>query len=155
MDIVTLTKERDDAVSQKAPAEANTARVEKEKAQLQAKLKEEHQTNEVEEKKGKEELVATQQKMKDAVGLACQAISRWMETEQETVEEKFARIIQYVRQFQARIVGLEARYMPGTLQEVRDQRAEAIRNSIANLKALAVECKKLSTTSAQHYAKLS
>jgi len=50
--------------------------------------------------------------------------------------------------------GIRSLQMPGTLQEVRDQREEAVRNSVANLKALATECKKLSTKSAQHYAKL-
>lgn len=100
-------------------------------------------------------MVVEQHKMKDVVGLVCLAIPGWVEIEQEIVKENFAIIIQSVRQFQARMLELEARQMPGTLQEVQDQRAESIRNFIANLKALAMECKHLSTTSAQHYAKLS
>jgi hypothetical protein len=64
---------------------------------------------------------------------------------------KLAEIIQ---KLQVRITELEARIVPRTLQEVRDQREETSKNTVASIRALASECKQLSDRSTQTYEHL-
>jgi hypothetical protein len=59
-----------------------------------------------------------------------------------------------IQQLQQRITDLELRTVPNTLQDVRDQREATARSAVERIKALAMECKKLSDRSAQTYEKL-
>jgi hypothetical protein len=44
--------------------------------------------------------------------------------------------------------------VPSTPQEVRDQREETSQSTVERIKALVVECKQLSSRSAQNYERL-
>jgi FtsZ-binding cell division protein ZapB len=49
---------------------------------------------------------------------------------------------------------LELRTVPNTPQDVRDQREATARSTVERIKALSMECKKLTDRSAQTYEKL-
>jgi hypothetical protein len=59
-----------------------------------------------------------------------------------------------IQQLQARVMELEIQAVPSTSQEVRDQREEASRNTVERIRALALECKKLSDRNAHTYEHL-
>jgi len=52
-----------------------------------------------------------------------------------------------IQQIQERVMELEIQAVSSTPQEVRDQREESTRNSVEIIKALSLECKKLTDRS--------
>jgi hypothetical protein len=59
--------------------------------------------------------------------------------------------VEAIQQLQKRITDLELHTVPDTPQDVRDQREATARSKVERIKALAMECKKLSDHSAQNY----
>jgi hypothetical protein len=64
--------------------------------------------------------------------------------EEEPTERQVGKIIEDIQQLQARVAELELQTVPSTLQEVRDKREETAWRAVERIKALALECKKLS-----------
>jgi uncharacterized protein with PIN domain len=89
--------------------------------------------------------------VKEAVSKACRSVLGLVQEEQEPVEAQVAKLAETLQQFQARIDELEARTVPSTPQEVRDQREESAKNTVASIKSLALACKQLSDRSARTY----
>jgi hypothetical protein len=65
-----------------------------------------------------------------------------------------AQLEEVIQQLQQRIAYLELCTMPETPQEVIDLREATAHSAVGRLKTLALECKKLSTRSAQTYENL-
>lgn len=74
--------------------------------------------------------------------------------EEDPVESQVGKLTEAIQQLQARIVELELQALPSTSQEVRDQREETTRSAVERIKALALECKQLSSRSAHTYERL-
>jgi hypothetical protein len=64
------------------------------------------------------------------------------------------QLTEAVQQLQQHIADLELRTVPETPQDVRDQREATTMSAVERLKALILECKKLTDRSAQNYEKL-
>jgi hypothetical protein len=97
--------------------------------------------------KEKEHFLAEKMGVKEAVTRALRSMSGLAQMEGETV----GKLIEVIQQLQARVVELELQAVPSTPQEVRDQQEETARSAVERIKALALECKKLSNRSAQTY----
>jgi hypothetical protein len=67
------------------------------------------------------------------------------------VESQVGKLVESIQQLQQRVAELELQVVPSTPQEVRDQREETSRSTVERIKALALECKQLSSQSAQTY----
>jgi hypothetical protein len=63
-------------------------------------------------------------------------------------QAQVVKLAETIQQRQARITDLEARTVPSTTHEVRDQREETAKNIVASIRALALKCKQLSDRSA-------
>jgi hypothetical protein len=61
------------------------------------------------------------------------------------------KLTKSIQQLQERVMELEIQVVSSTLQEVHDQREEATRNTLERIRALTLECKKLSDRSAWTY----
>jgi hypothetical protein len=92
--------------------------------------------------------------VKEAVTRALRSVSGLAQIEEDTVESQVEKLVEAIQQLQARVVELELQAVPSTPQEVRDQREETARSTVERIKALALECKKLSSRSAQTYERL-
>jgi hypothetical protein len=64
------------------------------------------------------------------------------------------KLVEAIQQLQQRVTELELQTVPSTLQEVRDQREATAWSAVERIKALAMECKQLSSRSAQTYERL-
>jgi hypothetical protein len=73
---------------------------------------------------------------------------------EEHVPQQVAQLEEVIHQLQQCIADLELCTMPETPQEVRYLREATARNTIGQLKTLALECKQLSARSAQTYENL-
>jgi hypothetical protein len=65
--------------------------------------------------------------------------------EEEPVENQVGRLAEAIQQLQQRIIELELQTVPSTLQEVRDLREEIAISAVERIKALALECKHISS----------
>jgi hypothetical protein len=74
--------------------------------------------------------------------------------EEDPVENQVVKLVEAIQQLQQRVAELELQTVPSTPQEVRDQREETARSTVQRIKALALECKQLSSRSAQNYERL-
>jgi hypothetical protein len=92
--------------------------------------------------------------VKEAVTRALRSVSGLAQMEEETMESQVGKLVEAIQQLQARVAELELQAVPSTPQEVRDQREETARSAVERIKALALECKKLSNRSAQTYEHL-
>jgi chromosome segregation ATPase len=92
--------------------------------------------------------------VKEAVTRALRSVSGLTQIEEDTVESQVEKLVEAIQQLQARVAELELQAMPSTPQEVRDQREETAQSVVERIKALALECKKLSSRSAQTYERL-
>jgi len=99
-------------------------------------------------------LLVEQAVVKEAVSKACRYVLGMVQKEQETIKAQVAKLTETLRQFQARIAELEAREVSSTPQEVRDQREETTKNTVASITALASRCKQLNDRSANTYEHL-
>jgi septal ring factor EnvC (AmiA/AmiB activator) len=69
---------------------------------------------------------------------------------EESVEAQVVKLAETLQQLQARITELEAQTVSSTPQEVRDQREETAKNTVASIRSLTSECKQLSDRSPRH-----
>jgi monomeric isocitrate dehydrogenase len=92
--------------------------------------------------------------IKEAVTRALLSMSSLVQIEEDTMEIQVGKLAEAIQQLQARIAELELQAVPSTPQEVRDQREETVRSAVERIKALALECKQLSSRSAQTYERL-
>jgi hypothetical protein len=74
--------------------------------------------------------------------------------EEDPVEHQVAQLAEAIQQLQQRITDLELQIVPSTLQDMRDQREATSRSVVERIRALALECKHLSSRSAQTYERL-
>jgi hypothetical protein len=74
--------------------------------------------------------------------------------EEDPVENQVVKLVEAIQQLQQRVAELELQVVPSTPQEVRDQWEETSRSTVQRIKALALECKQLSSRSAQNYERL-
>jgi hypothetical protein len=70
------------------------------------------------------------------------------------VESQVDKITKDIQQLQERVANLELQAVPSIPQEVRDPREENAQSVVKIIKALALECKKLSSLSVQTYESL-
>jgi vacuolar-type H+-ATPase subunit I/STV1 len=73
---------------------------------------------------------------------------------EERVPQQVAQLEEVIWQLQQHIADLEIRVVPDTPQDVRDQREATARSIVKRLKALTLECKKLTDHSALTYGQL-
>jgi uncharacterized protein with PIN domain len=99
----------------------------------------------------KSKLLTEQAMVKEAVRKVCRSVPGLVQEEQEPVEAQVVKLAETLQQFQARIAELEARTVSSTPQEVRDQREESTKNTVASIKSLTSACKQLSDRSTQTY----
>jgi hypothetical protein len=64
------------------------------------------------------------------------------------------KLAKSIQQLQQRVVELELQTVPSTLQEVRGQREATTWSIVERIKALAMECKQLSSRIAHTYERL-
>jgi hypothetical protein len=64
--------------------------------------------------------------------------------EDDSTEIQVGKLTKAIQQFQARVMELEIQPVSSTPQEVCDQREEASRNVVERIRALALECNKIS-----------
>jgi hypothetical protein len=76
------------------------------------------------------------------------------QVEENLVETQVAKLAEAIQQLQQRVVELELETVPSTPQEVREQRETTAHNTVERIRAFALECKQLSSRSAQTYDQL-
>jgi chromosome segregation ATPase len=138
-----LKQAKEEALEQRRVAQ-------QEKDDLQAKFAEDR----AQIQKEKEQLLMEQIGVKEAVTRALRSVSGLAQMEEETTESQVGKLVEAIQQLQARVAELELQAVPSTPQEVRDQREETARSAVERIKALALECKQLSSRSAQTYEHL-
>jgi hypothetical protein len=105
-------------------------------------------------RKEKEQLLAEQIGIKEAVTRALRSMSGLAQMEEETIESQVGKIIESIHQLQARVAKLELQAVLSNPEEVRDQREETARSAVGRIKALALECKQLNNQSVKTYERL-
>jgi predicted short-subunit dehydrogenase-like oxidoreductase (DUF2520 family) len=70
------------------------------------------------------------------------------------VEIQVAKLAEAIQQLQQRVAELELQAVPSTSQEVHDQREATAQSAVERIKALVMECKQVSSQSAQTYERL-
>jgi VIT1/CCC1 family predicted Fe2+/Mn2+ transporter len=118
--------------------------VQQEKDDLQTKFKEERAQIQQE----KEQLLAEQVGVKEAVSRALHSVTGLEKKEEDPVEHQVAKLAEAIQQLQQRIADLELQTVPSTLQDMRDQREATARSAVERIRALSLECKQLSSRSA-------
>jgi hypothetical protein len=74
--------------------------------------------------------------------------------DEERIPQQVAQLEEVIQQLQQCITDLELRTVPKTPQEIRDLREATARSAVGRMKALSLECKKLSSRSTQTYENL-
>jgi hypothetical protein len=123
---------------------------EQENISLQAKFDEEK----AQIQQGKEQLLAEQLEVKEAVSRALHSVTVVEIKAEDRVTQQVEQLTEAIQQLQQCIADLELRAVPETPQDVRDQREATARSAVERIKSLAMECKKLTDRSAQTYEKL-
>jgi hypothetical protein len=118
-----------------------------EKASLQTKFEEEKAQIQQE----KEQLLAEQVGVKEAVSRALRSVTGLEKKEEDPVEHQVEQLAEAIQQLQQRITDLELRTVPSTPQDVRDQREATAQSTVERIRAFTLECKQLSAHSAQNY----
>jgi hypothetical protein len=108
-----------------------------EKDEIRAKFEEDKEKMQ----KEKDQLLAEQTVVKEAVTRALRSVSGLAQEEEESTEIQVGKLAEAIQQLQARVMELEIQAVSSTPQEVRDQREEAARNAVERIRALASECK--------------
>ena len=70
------------------------------------------------------------------------------------MEHQVAQLAESIQQLQQRITDLELQIIQSTPQDMQDQREATAQSTIERIRELALECKHLSTRSAQTYERL-
>jgi hypothetical protein len=73
---------------------------------------------------------------------------------EERVPQQVVQLEEVIQQLQQRIANLELCTVPETPQEIRDLREATACSAVGRMKSLALECKQLSSMSAQTYENL-
>jgi chromosome segregation ATPase len=123
---------------------------EQEKLSLQVKFDEEKAQLQQE----KEQLLAEQLEVKEAVNRALRSVTVLEIKAEDRVTQQVNQLAEAIQQLQQCIADLELRTVPETPQDVRDQREATAQSAVERLKALTLECKKLTDHSAQTYEQL-
>jgi chromosome segregation ATPase len=123
---------------------------EQENISLQAKFDEEK----AQMQQGKEQLLAEQLEVKEAVSRALRSVTVLEIKAEDRVTQQVEKLTEAIQQLQQHIADLELRTVPETPQDVRDQREATARSAVERIKSLAMECKKLTDRSAQTYEQL-
>jgi hypothetical protein len=140
---VALKQAQEEMVEQRRVAQ-------QEKDDLHTKFEEER----VQVKQEKEKLLAEQLRVKEAVSRALRSVTGLEKKVEEPVEHQVAQLVEAIQQLQQRITDLELRTVPSTPQDVRDQREATARSAVERIRAFTLECKQLSSRSAQTYERL-
>jgi phosphopantetheinyl transferase (holo-ACP synthase) len=93
--------------------------------------------------KEKDQLLAEQTAVKEAVTKALRSVSGLAQEEEESVEIQVGKLVEAIQQLQARVMELELQAVSSTPQEVCDQREEAAKSAVGRIRTLALECKKV------------
>jgi len=101
--------------------------------------------------KDKDQLLAKQMGIREAVTRALRYVSGLAHMEAEIVKKQVGKLAETIQQMQARVAELETQAMLSIPQEVRDHREKSTRSVVERIRALASEYKKLSDQSAQTY----
>jgi hypothetical protein len=123
---------------------------EQEKSALQAKWNDEK----AQLQQGKEQLLVEQLEVKEAVNRALRSVTVIEVKTEERIPQQVAQLAEVIQKLQQCIADLELRAVPETPQEIRDQREITAHSAVDRLKSLALECKQLSSRSAQTYENL-
>jgi hypothetical protein len=99
--------------------------VQQEKDDLRVKFEEDREKIQ----KEKDQLLAEQTVVKEAVTRALRSVSGLAQMEEETTESQVGKLAEAIQQLQARVAELELQAVLSTLQEVRDQREETARSA--------------------------
>jgi hypothetical protein len=131
--IQALTQVQGVLVEQRSAAEQEKSALQEkwndEKAQLQ---------------QGKEQLLAEQLEVKEAVNRALHSVTVIEVQTEERIPQQVAQLEDVIQKLQQCIADLELRVVPETPQEVRDLREATAHSAVGRLKSLALECKQLS-----------
>jgi hypothetical protein len=99
----------------------------------------------------KDQLLGEKIVVKEVVSKALRCVLGSTQEEHEAVELQVTKLAKAIQQLQARVMELEIQVVPRTLKEVHDQREEAAKSAVGRIRALALECKQLSSRSAYNY----
>jgi hypothetical protein len=102
----------------------------------------------------KEQLLAEQLKVKEAVSRALRSVTVLEIKAEDRIMQQVEKFAEAIPQVQQHIADLELCTVPETPQDVRDQREAIVQSAVERIKALAMECKQLSNRSAQTYEQL-
>jgi hypothetical protein len=130
--------------------EDHRSTAEKEKLTLQEKWDEEKAALQ----KNKEQLLVEKLEVRERVHSALRSVTVIEVKTEERVPQQVAQLEEVIQQLQQCIADLELRTVPETPQEIRDLREATARSAVGRMKSLALECKKLSSRSAQTYENL-
>jgi hypothetical protein len=139
-----LKQEKEEVLEKLRVARYCVTAYENEKDEFWAMLEE----DKVKIQREKDQLLAEQTVVKEAVNKALRSVPGLAQEEHESVEVQVVKLAEAIQQLQVRITELEIQAVPSTPQEVRDQREEAAKNAVGRIRALASECKQLSDRSA-------
>jgi hypothetical protein len=99
-------------------------------------------------------LLAEKLEIKELVNRALRSVTVVEVQTEEWVPQQVAQLEGVIQKLQQCIADLELRAVPETPQEIRDQREITAHSAVDRLKSLALECKQLSSHSAQTYENL-
>jgi hypothetical protein len=105
-------------------------------------------------KRRKNNCLRSRSRVKEAINIALRSVTGLEKIEEDPIENQVAKLAEAIQQLQQRVAELEIQTTPSTLQDVRDQREETAQSTVQRIKALALECKQLSSRSAKNYEHL-
>jgi len=124
--------------------------VKQEKDNLQIKFKE----DKVQIWKEKEQQLTNKVRVKEATNRELHYVTGLEHIEEYPMEIQVAKLVAAIQKLQQRVAELELQEVPSTPQEVQYQREEIAWSAVHRIKALALECKQISSRSAQNYERL-
>jgi hypothetical protein len=130
-----LKQEKEEVLEKLRVARYCVTTYENEKEEFQAMLQE----DKVKLQREKDQFLAEQTTVKEAVNKACRSVPGLAQEEQESVEVQVVKLAETIQQLQVRIMELEIQAVPSTPQEVCDQREEAAKNAVVRIRALTSE----------------
>jgi hypothetical protein len=104
--------------------------------------------------KEKEQLLAKQIGIEEAVNRAFRSVTGLEQKAEEPLDRQVMKLAEVIQQLQQRVVDLELQIIPSTPQEECDQREITAQGTVERIKELTEECKQLSTRSAQIHENL-
>jgi hypothetical protein len=123
---------------------------EQEKVSLQTKFEGEKAQIQQE----KEYCLTKKLEVKEAVNRELHSVIGLETKAEDCVEHQVEQLMEAIQQLHQRIAYVELCRVPNTPWDVRDQREATAQSTVERIKALTMECKKLSDRSAQNYEKI-